>query len=482
MKYQPTIGLEIHVQLATSSKMFCSCPNVASRQVQPNTYICPVCLGYPGTLPLWNREALEAGLRVALALEAKINSPIEFSRKNYFYPDLPKGYQISQHRLPLGEGGFFIVDFLSEDKRSKKEFKVNFAGVHLEEDTAKMVHERNATLLDFNRAGVPLVEIVTCPDIHSPREARLFAQRLQELLRILGVSNADMELGQMRIDANVSVASAGQSGQNGRVRKAGGKKQKIESLGTKVEIKNINSFVSLEKALTYEIGRQIRELSAGRKIFQETRGWDARKGESLPQRSKEFSADYRYFPEPDLPPVEFDKKHLEKIKKSLPVLPRLTRQKALSRLPRAGKIYSLSDIGQLNTFLELSRPVKNLDLLASWLLLPEAQKLSLDSHLFLFRKNWGINEMQLWARSYLKYKNSARADKEVKLLMTEHKKMASNLEPLVEKIIKDYPDVVAAFIQGREQALKFLAGQVMKEIGGKGDAGLVEKMLRKRIR
>ena len=306
MNYQPVIGLEIHVELNTKSKMFCSCLN-NSDEKRPNVNICPICTAQPGTLPVINSEAVKKVLKTGLALNCRIPEDSKFDRKNYFYPDLPKGYQISQYDMPLCKEGFLNI--------AGKKIKIR--RVHLEEDTGRLLHPVGVqySLVDFNRAGVPLMELVTEPDISSAKEARDFSQELQLILRYLGVSDADMEKGQMRVEANISL------------QKTENRKWKTENLGTKVEIKNLNSFKAVEKAVEYEIERQKQSLESGKKIIQETRGWNDAKGETFSQREKEEAHDYRYFPEPDLPPLKFPAKEIDKIRAEIPELPQQKRER-----------------------------------------------------------------------------------------------------------------------------------------------------------
>ena len=296
-QYDTTIGLEIHVQLKTKSKMFCA-SSAEYFGADPNSHVCPVCLGLPGALPVINKRAIEAAVKFALGLNCKISSLSKFDRKNYFYPDLPKGYQISQFDLPIGKGGWINVN--------GKKIRINRA--HQEEDTGKLIHATvdgdKVSLVDFNRSGVPLLEIVSEPDIESPQEARLYAKKIHQVARYLEVADVDMEKAGMRFDANVSVRQKGET-----------------KLGEKVEIKNINSFRFLEKAIEYEVVRQIKVLESGEKVTQETRGWVEDKGVTVSQRTKETSPDYRYFPEPDLPPLTFQERELEKIRRALPELP-----------------------------------------------------------------------------------------------------------------------------------------------------------------
>jgi len=306
--YQPVVGLEIHIELKTKSKMFCSCLNDPDER-HPNVNICPVCTAQPGSLPVINKEAVRKTLKTGLALNCQIPEYSKFDRKNYFYPDLPKGYQISQYDMPLCKKGFLEI----EGK------KIRITRVHLEEDTGRLVHPEGAdySLVDFNRAGIPLMELVTEPDLKSVTETRKFAEELQLILRYLGVSDADMEKGQLRVEANISLG-------------------KDKKLGTKVEIKNLNSFRAVEKALDYEIERQTKVLKSGKKVIQETRGWDDIRGITVGQREKEEAHDYHYFPEPDLPPLHITSEIINEIKAEIPELPQPRRE-------RLKKEYNLLD-------------------------------------------------------------------------------------------------------------------------------------------
>lgn len=308
MKYEPVIGLEVHVEMLTKSKMFCACPVVDSTNAAPNTAVCPICAGHPGTLPVTNEQVVEYALRVAAALECQIAPISIFARKNYFYPDLPKGYQITQYEQPLAEHGRITL------VTSQSEKVIRIRRVHLEEDTGKLTHvEQNGnsfSLVDLNRAGVPLLEIVTEPDFYSAEEVRAYAESLRALVRYLGVNSGDLEKGVMRIEPNISVRPLGQ-----------------EELGTKVEIKNLNSFKALERGVAYEINRQIELIESGGKVAQETVGWDEGKQATYSQRSKEDAHDYRYFPEPDLPPLVVSKHWMDEVRESLPELPWERRQR-----------------------------------------------------------------------------------------------------------------------------------------------------------
>ena len=299
--YEVVIGLEVHSQLLTRSKMFCPC-STDYANAAPNTHVCPVCMGMPGVMPVINQEAVKFTIMTALALHCSIPEYSKFDRKNYPYPDLMKGYQISQYDVPLSKDGYLIIECEGEQRR------VGITRVHLEEDTARLLHRDGYSLVDVNRAGTPLMEIVSEPDMRSPLEARLYMQKLREILVYLGVSSGRMEEGSLRCDANISVRPRGQ-----------------KELGVKTEIKNMNSFRSVEHALAYEAQRQIALLQAGQPIRQETRGWVETRGVTVPQRSKEQAHDYRYFPEPDLPPLIISREQVEELRAHLPELPDVRR-------------------------------------------------------------------------------------------------------------------------------------------------------------
>src|SRR6187431_1342707 len=309
-KFETVIGIEVHAQLRTDSKMFCACPTAPPEggTDEPNTRVCPVCLGLPGTLPVINRRAVELVMLSGLALNCHVETDaVRFERKNYFYPDLPKGYQISQYALPLTSNGRLLVPVAAEGG----EVTIGITRAHLEEDTARMQHAgRGYSVVDFNRAGVPLMEIVTEPDLRSPAQARAYGETLRELLRAIGASNADMDAGSMRIEGNVSVRPAGSS-----------------AFGTKVEVKNLNSFRSLERALAFEVERHTDALERGETLVQETRGWDEDAGRTISQRSKEEANDYRYFPEPDLPPLRPSHDWIDEIRDAMPELPAARRER-----------------------------------------------------------------------------------------------------------------------------------------------------------
>lgn len=301
-EFEPVIGLEIHVQLGSKTKLFCSCPNGVGDDTKPNTAICPVCAGHPGVLPVLTEGALELAVRAGLSMNCKTNETSSFSRKHYFYPDLPKGYQITQNEEPINGAGYIEITFGPKENLQKKRIGIHHA--HLEEDAAKSSHFADHSLVDYNRAGCPLLEIVSMPDLRSPDEAYAYLTEIKRLMRWVGASNCDMEKGELRVDVNISLRPKGQ-----------------EKFGTRTEIKNLNSFKAVRDALNYEINRQTELLNAGGQVKQETRLWDKEELVTKPMRSKEDALDYRYFPEPDLPPVVLQHDWLENVKANMPELP-----------------------------------------------------------------------------------------------------------------------------------------------------------------
>lgn len=301
-EFEPVIGLEIHVQLGSKTKLFCSCPNGVGDDTKPNTAICPVCAGHPGVLPVLTEGALELAVRAGLSMNCKTNETSSFSRKHYFYPDLPKGYQITQNEEPINGAGYIEITFGPKENLQKKRIGIHHA--HLEEDAAKSSHFADHSLVDYNRAGYPLLEIVSMPDLRSPDEAYAYLTEIKRLMRWVGASNCDMEKGELRVDVNISLRPKGQ-----------------EKFGTRAEIKNLNSFKAVRDALNYEINRQTELLNAGGQVKQETRLWDKEELVTKPMRSKEDALDYRYFPEPDLPPVVLQHDWLENVKANMPELP-----------------------------------------------------------------------------------------------------------------------------------------------------------------
>ncbi len=439
-KYIAIIGLEVHVELKTASKMFCGCPADYFGH-EPNTHCCPVCLGLPGALPVPNKKAVEWCILLGLALGCQIPELSKFDRKNYFYPDLPKGYQISQYDMPFCVNGELRVKSGEMDK------KIRIRRVHMEEDTGKLIHTTDGTLVDFNRSGVPLVEIVTEPDIHSGEEAKIYLQKLQQIVRYLGISDADMEKGSMRLEPNISL--------------------KLKGLGSdtqlpdyKVEVKNINSFKFVEKAINFEIERQESLLIKGEKITQETRGWSEQKGETLPQRSKEEAKDYRYFPEPDIPPIKLEKTQILEIKNQIPELPD-------AKLVRFMKEYGLGeyDANILTTSLQAADFYEeSIKYSASSIKYKNTQPKTI--------ANWIINKKVDIERTSPEELLEAIQQKNNMSGITDEE-----LEKIIEKVIQDNAKAVTDYKSGKEQALMFLVGQVLRETKGKADPAQIKNKL-----
>jgi aspartyl-tRNA(Asn)/glutamyl-tRNA(Gln) amidotransferase subunit B len=498
MAYQAIIGLEIHAELKTKSKMFCSCDNDATDK-RPNTTVCPICLGHPGTLPVPNKKAIESVIAVGLALNCNINRFSKFDRKNYFYPDLPKGYQISQYDQPLAYGGYLEID--SEN--------ITITRIHLEEDTGKSFHPKNSknTLIDFNRAGTPLMELVTDPVIKNAAEAKMFCQKYQQILRYLEISNADMEKGEMRCEANVSIQEIGsfkyEDGEIKPIRKA--------KLNKKVEVKNINSFKSLEKAINFEVQRQTTLIEKGEEVLGETRGWDDKKNETVSQRIKESSADYRYFPEPDIPPLEIDGEWLAQINASLPELPN-------NKIKRFKQEYGFTDeiaeviiadkylanwsehvISELNAWIEANgdeadRQDKKLAKIAGNWITSELMK-------HLKSNNESIQQIKITAENFaelisLIYQNKINSSAGQTILEFMYNQGGDPTEIMAkmgleqidneEILLKTIKTIVLQnqtqaeqYKKGKTNVLQFLLGKVMAETGGKANPKLTKELLEK---
>jgi len=482
MAYKPTIGLEIHAELKTQSKMFCPCKNDPDEK-RPNYNICPICTAQPGTLPVANEEAIKKVIKTGLALNCKIAEDSKFDRKNYFYPDLPKGYQISQYDMPLCEDGFLEINGK----------KIRIKRIHLEEDTGSLSHPEGAdySLVNLNRAGIPLMELVTEPDIESGKEARLFAQELQLIFRYLGVSSADMEKGQMRVEVNISIS-------------------KGKTLGTKVEIKNLNSFKVVEKAVDFEIKRQEEVLEAGDKVIQETRGWHDKKEITFSQREKEEAHDYRYFPEPDLPPMHFDSSYIKEVKLGMPELPEQKRE-------RFKKEYGLDDasveffvsnkdlseyyeqaVSEFDEWLgsEGEDPKKKLHKLVANYLITDIKGL-------LGGKEFIAEDFKITPENFAEfikmiYKEeiSSKVAKAVLLEMfntgidpssfvdENNLRQISDDSQLIEavkEVIENNPKPAEDFRAGKHNALQFLVGQVMAKTRGTARPEKVRELLKKLI-
>jgi aspartyl-tRNA(Asn)/glutamyl-tRNA(Gln) amidotransferase subunit B len=460
--------------------MFCGC-SADFFGVPPNTHVCPVCLGMPGTLPVINRRAVEYTIMIGLALNGEIQPHNVFARKNYFYPDLPKGYQISQYELPLSLGGYVDID--PEDGQSRR---IRIRRVHLEEDTGKLVHMNGASLVDLNRAGVPLVEIVTEADIHSAEEAYAYVARLRQLVRYLGVSSGDMEKGAMRCEVNLSLQRAGSN-----------------QWGTKVEIKNLNSFRSVRNSIAYEIERQTKVLDNGGVIEQVTRGWDENRGVTFLQRTKEGDTGYRYFPEPDLPPLDLDPIWIEQIKASLPELPdtKLARYVADYGLTSKEAAILIEDRAIAEYFESAvatagDKPAVTPKLISNWVsgelfrLLGEhgveiSQVKIKPEHLVALIELVNANTINQPAakQAFALMFDTGRPPLEiVDELGLRQISDASQLVAVARQVITDNPEPVEQFKAGKEATLKFLVGQVMKATRGKANPQLAEQVLREQLK
>ncbi|MDD4351771.1 MAG: Asp-tRNA(Asn)/Glu-tRNA(Gln) amidotransferase subunit GatB [Candidatus Gracilibacteria bacterium] len=471
MKYEPVIGIEIHVQLATKTKMFCSCDNDSFGK-EANINTCPICMGYPGMLPVTNAEALEKGVLAALALNCKIESFSKFDRKHYFYPDLPKGFQISQYDQPLATGGFVET----ETKDGKKKIRIH--RLHLEDDAGKLIHTKGGTLCDYNRSGTPLAEIVSEADMHSPEEARAYAEEVHRRIRACGASTCDMEKGMMRFDINISLRPVGQ-----------------EKFGTKAEVKNLNSFRFMEMALKYEIKRQTELLEKGEKVVQETRGFDLEKGITYSQRSKEEAKDYRYFPEPDLPPMTFTEAEISKIATGLSELPheKEARYQQKFALNQADANQLASDAQMSAYFEEVVAKGADPKEAANWI--TSSILAYLNEHKVSFAE-LKVSPEAL-AQMTKMIKNGIISKKIAKDVLEEMYKSGKMPEEVVEeKGLKQVSDesevekwcqeaivanekIVADYKGGNERAIGALVGHVMNSSKGQANPGLVNKILQK---
>ncbi|MBI4497392.1 MAG: Asp-tRNA(Asn)/Glu-tRNA(Gln) amidotransferase subunit GatB [Chloroflexi bacterium] len=489
MAYEVVIGLEVHAQLLTRSKMFCPC-SAAYVNAPPNTHVCPICLGMPGVLPVINQQAVEYTIMTGLALHCTIPPSSKFDRKNYPYPDLMKGYQISQYDLPLCVNGWLDIDVDGQTKR------IGITRVHLEEDVAKLLHRSvggiTYSLMDVNRSGVPLMEIVGEPDLRSPEEARQYLIKLRRILQYLGVSTGNMEEGSFRCDANISLRPVGST-----------------TLSAKVEVKNMNSFRAVHDALAYEVERQTKVLESGGRVVQETRGWVEEQGATISQRSKEFAHDYRYFPEPDLPPLEVSRAWVESLRSQLPELPDARRERFIAE-------YGLShyDADQLTSskamadFFErtvvaiagsedghVAQAEQHAKAASNWCQGDFNRLLNLhglEAHETKLTPQHLAELLKLIEAGTINL-NSAKA---VFQLMFDTGKPASaivaeqgltqisaadELTSIVDRVLGQNPQPVADFRSGKQQALGFLLGQVMRETRGRANPGAVQELLRRRL-
>lgn len=470
MEYEIVIGLEVHIQLNTESKIFCGCST--SFDNPPNTNICPVCCGYPGVLPVFNKRALELGTRVGLALGCSINDKIYFERKNYFYPDLPKGYQISQYKLPLGEHGKIVLP-------SGK--TVGVTRVHLEEDAGKSVHKPGYSLVDLNRTGVALMEIVSEPDMRSPQEAFDYLSLLKLTVQYVGASTCDMEKGYLRCDANISVRKLGET-----------------ELGTKVELKNMNSFKGVRDALEYEAKRQIKCLNENKEIFQETRLWDESKRKTVTMRTKEASHDYRYFPDPDLVDYIVEKSLVEEERKNVGELPLAKKERFIKSYDLTEKeIDVLISLKHLADFFEQSAKVYNEPKpVVKFLLGPFLEavnslqnqwddvKISADNfakivHYFNEKKINNLAAKKILSLSITTNKDCDAIIKEESLTQVSDE---GELLSFVREAVKNNPKPVEEFLKGKQQAIMFIVGQIMKRTKGKANPKVVRDLIEKEIK
>ena len=498
MNYRAIIGLEIHIELKTKTKMFCGCLNDPDEK-QANVNICPICTAQPGTLPVINEDAVRKTIKTGLALNCEIQKESKFDRKNYFYPDLPKGYQISQYDKPFCEKGFleiFDLDNLSEENK-----KIRITRIHLEEDTGRLIHSQESSLVDYNRAGIPLMEMVTEPDFKTAQEAKKFAEELQLILRYLNVSEANMEKGQMRVEVNISLVE---------------EDKPLGSLGTKVEVKNLNSFRIAEQAINYEMKRQKQILDDKKEVLQETRGWNEAKKATVRQRKKEGSRDYRYFPEPDLPTVYLEDSLIQEIKAEIPELPGQKRE-------RFKKEYSLSEkeieifvqdkslsayfekvISELKDWTKTIQPKtkisKNQETqlikLASNYIITDLQALLKDN--LVSDKNFLISAENFAEFISLIYQGKITS-KTAKQVLGEMFKKGSDpshiieekglgqlsnekeIQEIVKEIVSKNQKPVEDYRKGKENALQFLIGQVMAKSKGRANPDIAKRLLKNTI-
>lgn len=474
MKYEAVIGLEVHAQMLTDTKIFCGCSTKFGSE--PNTQTCPVCIGMPGVLPVLNKKALEFAIRTGFATNCKISSCSRFARKNYFYPDLPKGYQISQFENPICEHGYIEIVVDSEIK------KIGITRIHMEEDAGKNIHEGtgNYSFVDLNRTGVPLMEIVSEPDIRSPKEAAEYMKKLRTILRYLGVCDGNMEQGSLRCDANVSIRPVGQ-----------------KEYGTRAEVKNINSFKFVEKALEYEIKRQIRVIEDGGRVIQETRLWDSNKNMTESMRGKEEAHDYRYFPEPDLVPIMADKMWIDEIKAALPELPDVRRKRFVSEygIPEYDADLLTSEKAIAEWFEQAVKAGGQPKAVSNWMmgdlmrLLNEENK-TIEAcplkpqHLAVML---GLIDKGTISGKIAKtvFEEMYKTGKDAESVVSDKGLVQVSDEGVIEKAIDDVitksPKEVERFKAGEEKLLGFFVGQVMKATKGKANPQLLNELLKKKL-
>jgi aspartyl-tRNA(Asn)/glutamyl-tRNA(Gln) amidotransferase subunit B len=478
--FEVVIGLEVHSQLLTKSKMFCSCStNYAN--AAPNTHVCPVCMGMPGVLPVINQEGVKYTIMTALALNCSIPEYSKFDRKSYPYPDLMKGYQISQYDIPLSRDGYLTIDLNGQQRR------IGITRVHLEEDTARMTHYEGYSLVDVNRAGTPLMEIVSEPDMRSPEEARLYMQKLREILVYLGVASGRMEEGSLRCDANVSVRPVG-----------------LQKLGVKTEIKNMNSFRSVERALEFEARRQIALIREGGRIRQETRGWVENRGVTVSQRSKEQADDYRYFPEPDLPPLIISRSCVEEIRATLPELPDARRDRYERDFGLSSQDANvLTEDKALGDYFEQVMSISNgkdrkmrAKAVSNWLLSEVVRLLNANSlpiqdckisPATLANLLDLLDQERITGKQAKDVVDEAFTTGEMPSEIVERKGIKppisdqETLVRIIEGVIANNPKIASDYRGGKTNALQALVGQVMKQTRGQAKAPIVQELLKKQL-
>lgn len=476
MEFEPVIGLEVHVQLNTDTKIFCGCST--RFQSGPNTQVCPVCLGLPGILPVLNEEALKKAIMAGIALNSKISPYSKFDRKNYFYPDLPKAYQISQYDKPICLGGYIDI---KTDKGIKK---IGITRLHLEEDAGKSIHSedpgKKISYVNFNRTGIPLAEIVSEPDIRTSDEAYNYLQKLKMIMKYLDVSDCNMEEGSLRCDVNISLREKGASG-----------------FGDKVEIKNLNSFKAVKMAIEYEITRQTARLKDEEKIAQETRLWDSDRNETFSMRSKEEAHDYRYFPEPDLAPIILEEKYIEDIRKNIPELPdqKLNRFIARYELPQYDTEVLTSTVQLADYYEQTVKNGANPKKASNWIMSEILARISDTEELPSFtvtpEKLAGL--LKLIENNTISGKIAKSVFDEMIESGEEPEKIVkekgltqvtdlSTIETIIEKVMDENQDSVRDYKNGKDRALKFLVGQVMKESAGKANPQMVNDILTKKLK
>ena len=474
MQYEPVIGLEIHAQLLTRSKIFCGCSTTFG--ASPNTHTCPVCLGMPGVLPVLNRDVVEFTIKMALATHCRIAPYSQFARKNYFYPDLPKGYQISQYELPLALGGWVRV--FSEGASRK----IRIHRIHMEEDAGKLVHDdfQPVSYVDFNRTGVPLIEIVSEPDIRSPEEAAAYLRTLREILRYLEICDGNMEEGSMRCDANVSLRPVGE-----------------ETLGVKTELKNMNSFRNVQRALEFEIRRQRALLERGEPVVQETLLWDAGRGVTVSMRGKEEAHDYRYFPDPDLVPIEVDEQWIERIRRGLPELPDARRERFVRDygLPIYDAEVLTSSKALAGYFEGAAERFPQPKIVSNWIMSELMRELKRDERdieecpvppeslaelLQLIDDGTvrGKIAKAVFDEMYSSGRKPGEIVREKGLVQVTD---ASAIEAIIDEVLAENPTEVADYRAGKEKLFGFLVGQVMKKSKGKANPKVVNDLLRSKL-